>query len=106
MVVFNNFRVEGVPRVHLGPILSGRAVCKDDVQRQLFSQRCSARAWDPEFDSVIESVMGNCKDSFALVRGIADYRDGTRKSPWQAYASLTAAAVVKAIVSAMDAPPA
>lgn len=61
--------MEDLPRLHLGPILSGRAVCKDDTLRQLFSQRCSARAWDPEFDSVIESVMGNCKDSFALVRG-------------------------------------
>lgn len=61
--------MEDLPRLHLGPILSGRAVCKDDTLRQLFSQRCAARAWDPEFDSVIESVMGNCKDSFALVRG-------------------------------------
>ncbi|XP_054279456.1 uncharacterized protein LOC128997788 [Macrosteles quadrilineatus] len=97
-------RVEGLPRLHLGPILSGRAVCKDDSLRQIFSQRCGAKAWDPEFDSVIESVMGNCKDSFAVVRGIADYRDGTRKSPWQAYASLAAASVVKAIISAMDPP--
>lgn len=96
--------MEGLPRLHLGPILSGRAVCKDDSLRQMFSQRCSAKAWDPEFDSVVESVMGNCKDSFALVRGVADYRDGTRKTAWQAYASLAAAAAVKAIVCAMDPP--
>lgn len=103
-ILFIFHRLEGLPRLHLGPILSGRAVCKVDQLRQAFSQQCSAKAWDPEFDSVIESVIGNCKDSFALIRGIADYRDGTRKSPWQAYSSLAAAAVVKAIVCAMDPP--
>lgn len=97
-------RMEGLPRIHLGPVVSGRVVCRDDQLRQAFSQRCSAKAWDSEFDSVVESITGNCKDSFVLVRGISDYRDGTRKSPWQAYASLGAAAVVKAIVCAMDSP--
>lgn len=53
---------------------------------------------------MVESIQGNCRDSFALVRGISDYKDGTRKSPWQPFAALTAAAVVKAIVCAMDPP--
>lgn len=36
--------------------------------------------------------------------GIADYRDGTRGKEWQPHAALCAAAVMKAIISAMDPP--
>lgn len=97
-------KAEGTPRIHTGVIASGRAVCCNEHLRQAFSQQCSALAWDSEFDSVVESIQGNCRDSFALVRGISDYKDGTRKSPWQPYASLAAAAVVKAIVCSMDPP--
>ncbi|XP_039291008.1 uncharacterized protein LOC111044867 [Nilaparvata lugens] len=97
-------RLEGRSRIHTGVIASGRAVCRNEQLRQQFSEQRVALAWDSEFDSVIESVQGNCKDCFALVRGISDYKDGTRKSPWQPYAALAAAAVVKAIVCAMDPP--
>ncbi|KAI5698121.1 hypothetical protein M8J76_016033 [Diaphorina citri] len=94
---------EGVPRLHLGPIASGRAVLRDEQLRQAFALRCSAKAFDSEFDSVIESVIGNCRDCFAVVRGVADYRDGTRRSEWQPFAALAAASVTKAIVCAMNA---
>ncbi|RZF48910.1 hypothetical protein LSTR_LSTR003290 [Laodelphax striatellus] len=97
-------RLEGRSRIHTGVIASGRAVCRNEQLRQKFSEQHVALAWDSEFDSVIESAQGNCKDCFAVVRGISDYKDGTRKSPWQPYASLAAAAVVKAIVCAMDPP--
>ncbi|XP_075231403.1 uncharacterized protein LOC142330179 isoform X2 [Lycorma delicatula] len=97
-------RSEGRSRIHTGIIASGRAICRSEHLRQAFSQQCSALAWDSEFDSVVESIQGNCRDSFALVRGISDYKDGTRKSPWQPFAALAAAAVVKAIVCAMDPP--
>ncbi|KAL1452674.1 hypothetical protein WDU94_006880 [Cyamophila willieti] len=93
--------MEGVPRLHLGPIASGRAVLRDEQLRQAFALRCSALAFDSEFDSVIESVIGNCRECFAVVRGVADYRDGTRRSEWQGFAALAAASVTKAIVSAM-----
>nr|XP_018908706.1 PREDICTED: uncharacterized protein LOC109038185 isoform X1 [Bemisia tabaci]XP_018908707.1 PREDICTED: uncharacterized protein LOC109038185 isoform X1 [Bemisia tabaci] len=100
----SNNNLEGVPRVHLGPVASGRAVSRHEQLRQLFALQSAALAFDSEFDSVIDSVRGNCRDSFALVRGIADYRDGTKKSEWQSYAALAAAAVVKAIICAMDPP--
>uniref|UniRef100_A0A8D8ZKE6 Winged helix-turn-helix domain-containing protein n=1 Tax=Cacopsylla melanoneura TaxID=428564 RepID=A0A8D8ZKE6_9HEMI len=94
--------MEGVPRLHLGPIASGRAVLRDEQLRQAFALRCSALAFDSEFDSVIESVIGNCRECFAVVRGVADYRDGTRRSEWQGFAALAAASVTKAIVCAMN----
>lgn len=54
--------------------------------------------------SVLDSVIGNCKESFILVKGIADYKDGWSTKKWQNYSSLAAAAVMKSIVCAMDAP--
>ncbi|KAK9504610.1 hypothetical protein O3M35_010908 [Rhynocoris fuscipes] len=95
-------RLEGCPRLHLGPVASGRCVSKDARLREAFSTKSQAIAFDFESDSVIESIVGNCRDSWALIRGIADYKDGQRKGPWQPYASLAAAALVKAIICSME----
>ncbi|KAL1140100.1 hypothetical protein AAG570_000032, partial [Ranatra chinensis] len=97
-------RMEGCPRLHLGPMASGRAVSRDAVLREAFSKSSQALAFDFESDTVVESVVGNCGDSWALVRGIADYKDGLKKGPWQPYASLAAAAVVKAVICSLDEP--
>lgn len=77
-------------------------VARDEQLRQAFALHSSALAFDSEFDSVIESVIGSCRESFAIVRGIADYRDGTKRSEWQPFASMSAAAVVKTMISMMD----
>ncbi|KAJ8960617.1 hypothetical protein NQ318_013909 [Aromia moschata] len=97
-------RQEGCPRLHLSPIASGRQVVRDDRLRQQFSAQVGALAFDCEFDTVIESILGNCKDSFICIRGISDYKDGTRRKEWQPYASLAAASVMKSIICGMEAP--
>ncbi|CAG9836488.1 unnamed protein product [Diabrotica balteata] len=95
-------RLDGCPRIHLSTIASGRQVVKDDRLRQQFANQVGALAFDCEFDTVIESILGNCKDSFCIIRGISDYKDGTRRKEWQPYASLAAASVMKAIVCGME----
>ncbi|KAK5649611.1 hypothetical protein RI129_000640 [Pyrocoelia pectoralis] len=97
-------RQEGCPRLHLSPIASGRQIVKDDQLRQQFATHVNALAFDCEFDAVIESILGNCKDSFICVRGVSDYKDGTRRKEWQPYASLAAASVMKAIICGMEPP--
>ncbi|KAF5300495.1 hypothetical protein FQA39_LY02294 [Lamprigera yunnana] len=97
-------RQEGCPRIHLSPIASGRQVVKDDHLRQQFAAHVGALAFDCEFDAVIESILGNCKDSFVCIRGISDYKDGTRRKEWQPYASLVAASVMKSIICGMEPP--
>ncbi|XP_048524515.1 uncharacterized protein LOC109540147 isoform X4 [Dendroctonus ponderosae] len=97
-------RQAGCPRIHLGPVAAGRHVVKDDRLRQQFATQVGALAFDCEFDAVIESILGNCKDSFVCIRGISDYKDGTRRKEWQPYASLAAASVMKSIVCGMEAP--
>ncbi|XP_030755765.1 uncharacterized protein LOC115882072 isoform X2 [Sitophilus oryzae] len=97
-------RLEGCPRIHLGAVAAGRQIVKDDRLRQQFAAQIGALAFDCEFDAVLESILGNCKDSFVCIRGISDYKDGTRRKEWQPYASLAAASVMKSIVCGMEAP--
>ncbi|XP_043274374.1 uncharacterized protein [Venturia canescens] len=97
-------RLNGCPRIHLGTVASGRHIARDDQLRQKFATRFGALAFDAEMDAVVESILGNCRDSFAVVRGISDYKDGSRAKEWQPYASLAAASVVKSIICAMDPP--
>lgn len=96
--------MDGCPRIHLAPVASGRQISRDDQLRQKFSTKFGVLAFDAEMDAVVESVLGNCRESFAVVRGISDYKDGSRAKEWQPYASLAAASVVKAIICAMDPP--
>lgn len=96
--------MDGCPRIHLAPIASGRQIARDDQLRQKFASKFGVLAFDAEMDAVVESVLGNCRESFAVVRGISDYKDGSRAKEWQPYASLAAASVVKAVICAMDPP--
>lgn len=101
---FKFSRQEGCPRIHLGGVASGRQIVKDDILRQKFAAQMGVLSYDSEFDAVIESILGNCKDSFICIRGISDYKDGTRQKEWQPYASLAAASVMKAVICSMEAP--
>ncbi|XP_021706044.1 uncharacterized protein LOC5576007 isoform X4 [Aedes aegypti] len=98
--------VDGVPqtRLHVGPIGSGYDLIKSDSLRTQYSQEYGLVATDVEMNSVLDSIVGNCRDSFILVKGVSDYKDGTTSKKWQNYASLAAAAVMKTIICAMDAP--
>ncbi|KAL0113891.1 hypothetical protein PUN28_011314 [Cardiocondyla obscurior] len=99
-----NKRTDGCSRIHLAPVASGRQVARDDQLRQKFASRFGALAFDAEMDAVVESILGNCRENFVVIRGIADYKDGTRIKEWQPYAALAAASVMKAIICAMDPP--
>lgn len=91
-------RAEGFPVLHLGPVAAGRGVSLDDQLRQEFAYKNGILAYDSELDSVVDSVYGNRKDHYILIRGIADYKDGTRRKEWQHYSALMAASVAKTIV--------
>ncbi|XP_028175700.1 uncharacterized protein LOC114363957 isoform X2 [Ostrinia furnacalis] len=91
-------------RVHCAPVAGGRAVAAAGEARAAFAAHARALAYDCELDAVLDSVVGNRKDCFVSVRGISDYRDGTRGKEWQPHAALAAAAVMKSIVAAMDPP--
>ena len=86
---------------NIGPVASGKSIALDDQLRQEYASRNGILAFDSDLETVVESIYGNRKDQYTLIRGMADYRDGTRRKEWQQYASLMAASVLKAIVEEM-----
>ncbi|GAB1608339.1 uncharacterized protein LOC115212809 isoform X4 [Argonauta hians] len=92
------------PRVHFGVLGSGRPVVKSDAIRLDFAGKYNIKAFDTEFDQVLESIEGNRKDSFMFIRGVSDYNDGSKNKEWQPYAALTAAAFMKTIIKALSNP--
>ncbi|KAI6233668.1 SAM-MT-ERG6-SMT domain-containing protein [Aphelenchoides fujianensis] len=71
--------------------------------RHGFMKQCGAKAYDAGFDSVIASIVGNCINSYAVIRGVADYHNGSSKvaRPWQPFASVTAAAFAKVLIESL-----
>jgi len=98
----SNYNKRPRPVLHLGPVAAGRGVALDDQLRQEFAYKNGILAYDSELDSVVESIYGNRKDHYMLIRGVADYKDGTRRKEWQQYAALMAASVLKSIIVKMD----
>ncbi|KAI1280450.1 dTDP-glucose 4,6-dehydratase [Halotydeus destructor] len=91
-------RAVGMPKVHFGAIASGRAAVKDERLRQDVATKFGIKAFDSEFDTVAESVFGNRKEKYVFIRGISDYKDGTRKKDWQPFAALAAAAFMRTLI--------
>jgi len=91
-------RADGTPVLHVGPVAAGRGVALDDQLRQEFAYKNGILAYDSELDSAVESIYGNRKDNYMLIRGISDYKDGTRRKEWQHYAALMAASVCKSVI--------
>ncbi|RWS06121.1 uncharacterized protein B4U79_04925 [Dinothrombium tinctorium] len=95
-------RKNGLPMVHFGAVGSGRIVVKDEQLRQDIANKYGVMAFDSEFDTVAESVFGNRKERYVFIRGICDYKDGTRKKEWQPCAALNAAAFMKAMIMTLS----
>jgi len=96
-------RKKDMPMIHFGSVGSGQMIVKNEHTRQDIAQKFGISAFDSEFDSVAESIYGNRKDKYVFIRGICDYKDGTRKKEWQPYAALAAAAFMKSMI--MSLPP-
>ena len=93
----------GQPTLRYGTVGSGKPIVYDDSLRTDFAARHNCIAFDTEFDQCLESIAGNKMDSFAFIRGIADYQDGMKNVDWQPYAALCSAAYMKTLI--MNLPP-
>ena len=99
------------PIVHFGVVATGDV--GDHHQRQCYLDQNDVRAFDAGFSAVLESVEGNRKDSFVVVRGVCDYGDGTSAdgprrdrddTDWRPYSALTAAGVMRCVVLGIVSP--
>jgi nucleoside phosphorylase len=96
------------PVAHFGAIAAGRSLTRDAAARRRVADVDGVRAVDVGFQAVFESIDGNRKDSYAVVRGVCDYLDGTSSETqqqrgggsreWKQYSSLVAAAAAKCLV--------
>lgn len=59
----------GQNRLHLGPIGSGKDIIRSESDRIEFARTHGLLATDVEMSSVLDSIIGNCRDSFILVKG-------------------------------------
>lgn len=59
---------EGDNRLHLGPIGSGKDI-RSESERIDFARTHGLLATDVEMSSVLDSIIGNCRDSFIIVKG-------------------------------------
>lgn len=60
-----------INRLHLGPIGSGKEIVRTDTSRIEFARAHSLLATDLEMSSVLDSIIGNCRDSFILIKGMS-----------------------------------
>jgi hypothetical protein len=91
----------GLPMLRFGKIAGGEKVVKDENLRHLLSEQHNILAFDCDMDQVMDSIEGNRKDSFIIVRSVVDYFDGTTSKEWHPYGALSAAAFAKTIICAI-----
>lgn len=66
----DNYEGPVTTRIHLGPIGAGKDLVKADQLRIEFAKQYGLLATDVEMNSVLDSIVGNCRDSFIIVKGL------------------------------------
>ena len=94
----------GQPTLRFGKIGGGEKVIKDENVRHLLCEQNNILCFDIGMDQVMESIEGNRKESFIIIRSIADYFDGQTTKEWLPYSSLCAAAFAKTLICALPPP--
>lgn len=80
-------------RTHYGLIASGNGVMKDAQRRDLIAQELDILCFEMEAAGLMDQV------PCLVIRGVCDYCDSHKHKKWQGYASLTAAAYAKHLLS-------
>ncbi|GFS17523.1 C3 and PZP-like alpha-2-macroglobulin domain-containing protein 8 [Elysia marginata] len=88
---------EGQTQVRHGVIACGQRVARADPVRTDFAHMNGVKAFQQEHDAVLESLEGNCCESYLVILGMCDYTDGSKKE-WMSYAALAAAAYLKSLI--------
>ena len=86
------------PVLRFGMIAGGKNLLTNDYLKTTLAEKCNVLCFDSEIDQVIAAIQGNRIESFMIIRGIADYHDGTLNKDWQPYSSLCAAAFMKTLI--------
>ncbi|XP_050414992.2 uncharacterized protein LOC126829267 [Patella vulgata] len=88
---------DGQTRISYGAVAAGKLVAYTPDLRLDFANSNDIKCFDSGFNSILDRLDGSKKESYLLIRGMSDYVDGSKKE-WQCYASLVAAAYMKALI--------
>ena len=88
-------------RVHYGVVGCGQMLNREELVRRDFALTNDILAVDSGYHAVMDAVEGSRKDAFLVIRGVTDFKDGMVKKDWQPFASLAAAAYMKAVILAL-----
>jgi nucleoside phosphorylase len=91
-------RRPGFPRVHRGIVASGDVLIRDATERERIAVQYGVCAVEMEAAGVAAASKQRSVPWF-MVRGIADYCDGAKNDLWHPYASLAAAAYLRALLA-------
>lgn len=89
----------GWPKVHYGRVGSASVSLRDAQLRDQLAAEHNVRAFEMEAAGVGTSAFLNDRHWF-MVRGVSDYADSGFDTTWRKYASLAAAAYVRALLGA------
>lgn len=93
-------RIEGQPRIHIGPIASANKLLKKPLKRNRLRDQFGVKAVEMEASGIADATW-NHDVGYLVVRGICDYCDANKGDDWQAYAAVIAAAYVRALLESM-----
>jgi nucleoside phosphorylase len=93
-------RVEGQPRVFVGPIASANVLLKNPHKRDDLRDKFGVKAVEMEASGVADATW-NHEIGYLVVRGICDYCDKNKNDLWQEYAAVVAAAYTRALIESM-----
>lgn len=97
-------RLEGQPRIHIGPIASANKLLKNPLKRDELRDRFGVKAVEMEASGIADATW-NHEVGYLVVRGICDYCDANKGDDWQAYAAIAAAAYTRALLESMPEQP-
>ncbi len=93
-------RVNGQPRVFIGPIASANVLQKDPNARDKLHEKFRVKAIEMEASGIADATW-NHEVGYLVVRGICDYCDSHKNDDWQQYAAVVAAAYTRALIESM-----
>jgi HEAT repeat protein/nucleoside phosphorylase len=90
-------RVDGEPRVFIGPVASANTLLKNPLKRDLLRDEFGVKAVEMEGSGIADATWDH-EVGYLVVRGICDYCDSSKNDIWHNYAAIVAAAYTRALL--------
>lgn len=90
-------RVNGEPRLFVGPIASANKLLKNPVRRDKLRDGYGVKAIEMEASGIADASWTS-ETGYLIVRGICDYCDSNKGDEWQDYAAVVAAGFTRALI--------